>query len=69
MEWSQYLDAAGYPRTSQLPASFRNPEPRPLVAATQPVPRAAPEAARAPQRAEAAPPSEPAPANPAGIRF
>ena len=25
VEWSQFLDAAGYPKTSQLPASYRQP--------------------------------------------
>jgi glutaredoxin len=71
VEWSQYLDAAGYPRTSQLPASYRNPEPTPLVAAQQPRPAAAPATtARAPvPPIEAPAPSEPGPANPAGIRF
>jgi glutaredoxin len=71
IEWSQYLDAAGYPRTSQLPASYRNPEATPLVAAQQPRPAATPAAtARAPvPQAEAPAPSEPGPANPAGIRF
>jgi glutaredoxin len=71
VEWSQYLDAAGYPRTSQLPASYRNPEPTPLVAAQQPRPAAAPATtARAPvPQVETPAPSEPGPANPAGIRF
>ena len=71
VEWSQYLDAAGYPRSSQLPASYRNPDPTPLVAAQQPRPAAAaPTAARTPApQAEAPAPSEPGPANPAGIRF
>jgi len=71
VEWSQYLDAAGYPRSSQLPASYRNPDPTPLVAAQQPRPAAVvPTAARAPvPQAEAPAPSEPGPANPAGIRF
>ncbi|MFT3717713.1 glutaredoxin family protein [Pseudorhodoferax sp.] len=36
-EWTQYLDAAGYPATSQLPAGYRPPAPQPLVA-LQPVP-------------------------------
>jgi glutaredoxin len=36
-EWGQYLDAAGYPRQSALPASWRNPEPSPLVAVQRPV--------------------------------
>lgn len=35
VEWSQYLDAAGYPKTSLLPPSFRNPPPAPLVAVQQ----------------------------------
>ena len=32
-EWVQFLNAANYPATSQLPASYSNPPPRPLVAA------------------------------------
>lgn len=62
VEWSQFLDAAGYPKTSQLPAGYRNPAPTPLVARAAPAPAAA---------AAAAPPA-PAPSandNPAGIRF
>jgi glutaredoxin len=70
IEWGQFLDAAGYPKTSQLPAGYRNPAPAPLVAAQRP-PADAP---AAPQQAEApaapAPaPAGPAPSNPAGIRF
>lgn len=72
-EWAQFLDAAGYPRTSQLPASYRNPPAAPLVATvTPPRPAAsAPTAAAAP----AAPAARRAPAaasngsNPAGIQF
>jgi glutaredoxin len=67
-EWSQYLDAAGYPKASVLPASFRNPAPTPMVAratAAAPVAEAAP-AASAPAAPRAA---APAPANPAGIKF
>ena len=68
-EWSQYLDAAGYPKSSQLPASYRNPPARPLVA-LQPAAQPAPAAATAPAAAEASPPaSGPSPSNPAGIRF
>jgi glutaredoxin len=72
-EWSQYLDAAGYPKGAQLPASFRNPAPTPLVA-VQSAPAAAGQAraqAQQPQAANApAPaPSDPSPTNPAGIRF
>ena len=29
--WNSYLDAAGYPRESLLPANYRNPEPTPLT--------------------------------------
>jgi len=70
-EWSQYFDAAGYPKTSQLPPSYRNPDPKPLVAAQAapaPARRAAPQA---PQPAEPVAPTAdaPSPANPAGIRF
>jgi glutaredoxin len=68
-EWDQYLDAAGYPQKSQLPASYRNPAPSPLAA------RAAPTASPAPaEPAEAAAPRSTAapatsPSNPAGIKF
>lgn len=67
-EWAQYLDAAGYPQTSQLPASYRGAAPAPLVA-VQPV--AAPVAATAPAPTVAAPVAAPAPSgsNPAGITF
>jgi glutaredoxin len=62
-EWSQYLDAAGYPKASALPANYRNPAPTPMVARAAPAPAAAPAAApvQAPVAAE--------PANPAGIKF
>lgn len=29
--WNSYLDAAGYPRESRLPANYRNPDPTPLT--------------------------------------
>ncbi len=65
-EWTQFLDVAGYPKVSQLPATYRNPVPAPLVARVTPAaaPAPAPAAAAAP-----APAPAPAPANPAGIRF
>ena len=69
IDWSQYLDAAGYPKTSQLPPSWRNPAPAPLVAIqVQPV-REAAEAAPPPRADLPARQADPAPANPAGIRF
>lgn len=60
-EWTQYLDAAGYPKQSQLPASYRRPAASPLVAAVDkapaaeaapadPAPVAAPQPPRAPRR-------------------
>ncbi len=74
-EWTQFLDAAGYPAASKLPANFRNPPASPLVAVQRPEPTA-PVATTA--ATGAAPPDLPtaapaAPANnasnPAGIRF
>jgi glutaredoxin len=68
-EWSQTLDLAGYPKTSQLPKGYRNPAASPLVAKA--APSAAPIAAPVTAPAAAAPTSAPAvsPSNPAGIRF
>ncbi|HEX2545033.1 MAG TPA: glutaredoxin family protein [Ramlibacter sp.] len=75
VEWSQYLDAAGYPKTSQLPPGYRNPPATPLVA-VQPTP--IPAAAGGNQQQQAAQPQQPSPpaspsapsrTNPAGIQF
>lgn len=65
-EWSQFLDAAGYPKSSVLPASYRQAAATPLVTVA---PVAIPPAAAAPQVARPAPPAAPAANNPAGIRF
>jgi hypothetical protein len=67
IEWVQFLDAAGYPKTSQLPSSYSPPPASPLVAAQEPrtPARTAAEAPRAAAPAPAAAPAE----NPAGIRF
>jgi hypothetical protein len=70
-EWSQYLDAAGYPQTSQLPANYRRPPATPLVA-VQSVPQPAAAAQQSPQQSQRAErPATPSrnPANPAGIQF
>jgi glutaredoxin len=69
-EWTQFLNAAGYPPSSTLPASYRRPEPAPLVsvatAPAAPVAGAAPAAGAKPRPA----PTAATPANnPAGIRF
>jgi glutaredoxin len=70
-EWSQYLDAAGYPKSTQLPAGFRKPPPQPVVP-LKPAPRPAPTAAPAPAAPTPSPPAAvngPTPSNPAGIKF
>ena len=65
-EWTQYLNAAGYPASSVLPASYRAPAATPLVAAKTVVPTAAAADARTrPAPATVAPPAR----NPAGIVF
>lgn len=67
-EWTQFLNAAGYPKTSVLPANYRPPAATPLVAVNAPPPTPA-----AQPRAAAPAPTPVAPAatadNPAGIRF
>jgi hypothetical protein len=67
VEWGQDLDAAGYPKTSQLPATYRNPPASPLVSVQKPVTAKAEEKPEAPDAAAA--PSAPGPQNPAGIKF
>jgi glutaredoxin len=68
-EWGAYLDAARYPRESQLPRSWQAGVAEPLVA-----PRSAPASAAAPEARpsplERAPTTPPLPAAPAsGLRF
>lgn len=73
-EWTQFLNVAGYPKSSVLPASYRAPAPAPLVAI-----KAASAAAPANEGAQAkdgrtvpaARPVQPAATrdNPSGIRF
>lgn len=71
-EWTQYLDAAGYPKQSQLPSNYRRPPTKPLVEKAA-APAAAPQAPEpaAPPRPAPAPASPPpvTPSNPAGITF
>lgn len=66
VEWNQYLDAAGYPASSRLPAGYRNPPASPLA----PIPEA-PAASTQQQAAQdaAPPPPPPPPPNPSGIVF
>lgn len=72
-EWTQFLNAAGYPATSTLPASYRRPAATPLVTVSTPTaPAAAGGTAARPAARPAGPTSPPveAPAdNPSGIKF
>ena len=65
-EWNQDLDAAGYPKTSLLPASYRNPPPTPLVSVQKPAPKAEEKTEQADAPIA---PAGPTPQNPAGIKF
>jgi glutaredoxin len=71
VEWSRYLDAAGYPSSSQLPKSYRYAAATPLVAVQKPA--AAPSKDNGkqsqPDQAVTPPPAGPSPSNPAGITF
>jgi glutaredoxin len=75
VEWNNYLDAAGYPKASTLPSSYRNPPAQPLappaaVDPNAPAPTAgATPSARPPRPARPAPQRNPAEDNPAGIKF
>lgn len=67
-EWTQYLDLAGYPKQSQLPANYRRPAATPLVAVVEKkAPATEPEARPQLESAPAGPAKTPA--NPAGIVF
>lgn len=75
-EWTQYLNAAGYPQKSSLPPNFQRSAATPLVAikpvdATPPTEAApaipAPDNAARPARPVA--PASTGPSNPAGIKF
>ena len=73
VEWTQYLDAAGYPKQSQLPVNYRRAAAAPLAPA---VAKPAASAASAPAdtaRGAVRPDGRPAPprnpSNPAGIVF
>lgn len=72
-EWAQYLDAAGYPATSTLPASYKNPAAMPLVILQKPSESTAPKTEEKPPAPTIAPmpATKPAanPNNPAGIVF
>lgn len=67
-DWNEYLDAAGYPRSSRLPSGYRNPAPAPLAPAPATPAPAQPAPAPAPEQ-PVTPPPGPTPDNPAGIVF
>lgn len=71
-EWQGYLDAAGYPKTSQLPPGYRFRDPSPLVppTATAQAAKPATTAASGVRSRPVAPENQPAPPPPSGgIRF
>jgi glutaredoxin len=63
--WGSYLDAAGYPRESRLPASYQYAAAGPVVERRE----VKPPAAEAAAPAAAATPAAAAPANTTGIKF
>ena len=73
VEWNQFLDAAGYPKTSQLPATYRGGAATPLIPPPAPIAVNAGAQALNPAAFSPAPPSPALPStipdNPAGIRF
>ena len=69
-EWTQFLNAAGYPQNSALPAGYRNPAATPLVTVLIAGPKTPTEAAQEPGTPAApSPPANDPVANPAGIKF
>lgn len=69
-EWHQFLNAAGYPSSSVMPASYRNPAAAPLVTVQKPAPAVKAEenpAQRSPEKLP--PPPADNSSNPAGIKF
>lgn len=69
-EWTQFLDAAGYPKTSALPANYRHAAATPLVVLQNPAASAKPEASQSPRMpATTGKPPVNSKSNPAGITF
>lgn len=69
-DWTQYLNAAGYPEKSVLPAAYRQPAASPLAAVpASAAPPSAPEAAPKPPAMPPAAVPRVTPDNPAGIQF
>ncbi len=70
-EWTQFLNAAGYPAASMLPAGYRQVAATPLVTVATAPSASADATAPAPAAAArpVAPPVQTPPSNPAGIKF
>jgi len=68
-EWTQFLDAAGYPKTSQLPPGYSQAPPTPLVVVQEQTSQRPAAAPSAPPPAAQAQPAPPPVDNPAGIKF
>jgi glutaredoxin len=79
VEWGQFLDAAAYPKTSQLPAGYQAAAATPLVNAQAAAPATSArqgsggepgiETVNTRAKPAVAPPARPADTNPSGIRF
>ncbi|HMS26001.1 MAG TPA: glutaredoxin family protein [Burkholderiaceae bacterium] len=69
IEWSSYLNAAGYPAKSALPNNYTNPAPTPLVAAKKAAEKPNAAATPAAPKPTAEPVRAPDPSNPTGIKF
>lgn len=70
VEWTQFLNAAGYPARSVLPASYRPPAPTPLVAVAATPAASASSAQKSAAKPPPAPAEVPVTTNtPSGIRF
>lgn len=67
-EWTQFIDAAGYPKQSILPANYQRPAASPLVAVEAPAVSSPAETPRQ-NPTETVVPVAPPTDNPAGIRF
>ncbi|WP_298012126.1 glutaredoxin family protein [uncultured Aquabacterium sp.] len=67
-EWVSYLDAAGYPAQSALPATYQWPAPQPLVAPAPAAGEASGVSGGGPRSAPATEPAAPAPAGTNGGR-
>jgi glutaredoxin len=68
-EWTQFLNAAGYPQASQLPIGYRNPDPSPLVTIQKQLPVSKAEELQIQLTPAPNTPAVDVSANPAGIKF